>query len=145
MLKELKITNFRGFDEEVVVRFAPITVFIGKNNSGKSSIINFLLMLQQSLSQDSADFLVARGDRVDLGEFYDLKNVITKKGNLNFSLDIKENSSPRGTLSGYLHDKGIGLDAERYTESKQTLRITRKSPFKVKSTALVFLQTGRKF
>ena len=56
MLKELKITNFRGFDEEVVVRFAPITVFIGKNNSGKSSIINFLLMLQQSLSQDSADF-----------------------------------------------------------------------------------------
>ena len=59
MLKELKISNFRGFDEEVVVRFAPITVFIGKNNSGKSSIIKFLLMLQQSLSQDNTDFLAA--------------------------------------------------------------------------------------
>ena len=142
MLKELKITNFRGFDEEVVVRFAPITVFIGKNNSGKSSIINFLLMLQQSLSQDSADFLVARGDRVDLGEFYDLKNVITKKRNLNFSLGIKENSSPRGTLSGYLHDRDIGLDAEIIHRVEADIAYNKKIPFQGKDHSISLSANG---
>ena len=48
MLTELKLSNFRIFNDEVTVRFRPITVLIGRNSSGKSSIIKFLLMLQQS-------------------------------------------------------------------------------------------------
>lgn len=37
-LKRLKITNFRCFREETIVDFDDITVFIGKNDSGKSSL-----------------------------------------------------------------------------------------------------------
>ena len=69
MLTELKLSNFRIFDDEVTVRFRPITVLIGRNSSGKSSIIKFLLMLQQS-----AEILVKsqiphalKGGRVSLG------------------------------------------------------------------------------
>ena len=57
MLKELRISNFRLFDDEVTLRFRPITVLIGRNNSGKSSIIKFLLMLQQSLGGGSLGVL----------------------------------------------------------------------------------------
>ena len=56
MLKELKLSNFRLFNDEVTVRFRPITVLIGKNNYGKSSIVKFLLMLRQSLNKDSSLF-----------------------------------------------------------------------------------------
>ena len=35
MLTELKLSNFRIFDDEVTVRFRPITVLIGRNSSGK--------------------------------------------------------------------------------------------------------------
>ena len=56
MLTELRISNFRIFDDEVSVRFRPITVLIGRNSSGKSSIIKFLLMLQQSMDPGRSQF-----------------------------------------------------------------------------------------
>ena len=69
MLTELKLSNFRIFDDEVTVRFRPITVLIGRNSSGKSSIIKFLLMLQQSTESGRAQFLTPEGSRVSLGVF----------------------------------------------------------------------------
>ena len=61
MLTELKLTNFRIFDDEVTVRFRPITILIGRNSSGKSTVIKFLLMLQQSLGIYSSQFIVTDG------------------------------------------------------------------------------------
>ena len=105
MLKELKISNFRCFDDEVTVRFAPITVLIGKNNSGKSSIIKFLLMLQQSLNRSNPGFLASEHENVGLGSFHALKNTNSKSKFLDFSLSIKEDESPKYALSTYLKDK----------------------------------------
>lgn len=92
MLKKLKISNFRGFCKEVAVRFAPITVLIGRNNSGKSSIIKFLLMLQQSTNPGNSKFLTSSGERVDLGPFADLKNSRSKNQHLHFQLDVEQRS-----------------------------------------------------
>ena len=47
---------------------------IGKNNAGKSSIIKFLLMLQQSLSNYATHYLEPEGEKVHLGAFAELKN-----------------------------------------------------------------------
>ena len=92
MLTELKLSNFRVFDDEVTVRFRPITVLIGRNSSGKSSIIKFLLMLQQSAEYGRSQFLTPEGGRVSLGAFRALKNSITKKRNLEFELKAKGSS-----------------------------------------------------
>ncbi len=113
MLKQLKISNFRGFGNETTVRFAPITILIGKNNSGKSSIIKFLLMLRQSLPPNSTGFLVTQGDHVNLGRFYNIKNTLSRKRYLNFSLIVAEESSPRDALSIYLNDMGVDRNPQR--------------------------------
>ena len=89
MLTELKLANFRVFDDEVTVRFRPITVFIGRNSSGKSSIIKFLLMLRQSIGYRSYDFLSPDGRWVNLGSFAELKNSLTRKNSLTFNLSAK--------------------------------------------------------
>ena len=89
MLTELKLSNFRIFDDEVTVRFRPITVLIGRNSSGKSSIVKFLLMLQQSIQYGQAQFLTPEGGRVSLGAFRALKNSLTRKRNLAFELKAK--------------------------------------------------------
>ena len=86
MLTELKLTNFRIFDDAVTVRFRPITVLIGRNSSGKSTIIKFLLMLRQSLGPGKTQFLSTEGDLVNLGVFAELKNALTRKRNLKFKL-----------------------------------------------------------
>ena len=88
MLGELKLSNFRLFDDEVTVRFRPITVLIGRNSSGKSSIVKFLLMLKQSSTSGQSRLLNSEGDKVSLGTFVDLKNTLTTKRNLTFELCV---------------------------------------------------------
>ena len=90
MLTELKLSNFRIFDDEVTVRFRPITVFIGRNSSGKSSIIKFLLMLQQSAAPGQSQFLSPEGDKVSLGAFATLKNALTRKRLLTCDLSVSD-------------------------------------------------------
>ena len=47
MIEKIKIKNYKAF-KEATIPFKPITIFLGANNAGKSSIIRLLLMLQQT-------------------------------------------------------------------------------------------------
>lgn len=105
MLTELKLSNFRIFDDEVTVRFRPITVFIGRNSSGKSSIIKFLLMLQQSIDSGKPQFLSPDGNKVNLGIFEELKNSLTSKQDLTFELSVQSfNPIPRAISESLVED-----------------------------------------
>jgi predicted ATPase len=48
-IKYLKVTNFKIFNEEVTVSFDDITVLIGPNNSGKTSVIQALALWHQGI------------------------------------------------------------------------------------------------
>ncbi len=63
MLKSVHLKNFK-LHEDTLIEAAPITVFIGPNNSGKSSIFQALLALRQALALRLNLFLasVVRGD-----------------------------------------------------------------------------------
>jgi predicted ATPase len=49
MIRELSIMNFKSWEDTRQIRFAPLTVFFGTNSSGKSSILQPLLMLKQTV------------------------------------------------------------------------------------------------
>lgn len=122
MLTELKLSNFRIFDDEVIVRFRPITIFIGRNSSGKSSIIKFLLMLQQSIDSDKPQFLSPDGNKVNLGIFEELKNSLSRKKYLRLELSAK-NPIKRNTpsaISDFLIE-GIEHDDLLYRTSAKVL------------------------
>ena len=75
MLLELGLRNFKAFgDKKQKALLSKITLIYGPNSGGKSSIIQALLMLKQSLdsewSHDSVRReLMPRGEYVDLGGF----------------------------------------------------------------------------
>lgn len=48
MFKELRIQNFKGWKDTGSIRLSPLTLFLGANSSGKSSIGQFLMMLKQT-------------------------------------------------------------------------------------------------
>ena len=130
MLKELRISNFRLFDDEVTLRFRPITVFIGRNNSGKSSIIKFLLMLQQSLGGGSLgvgspNLLQPEGDRVRFGPFENLKNSLTQKQQLEFELRVSNPHTLGGGLLNYLKGQGYLEPDETDIEKDRLLYATK--------------------
>jgi hypothetical protein len=51
MLKSVHLKNFK-LHEDTLIEAAPITVFIGPNNSGKSSIFQALLLVRQAASRN---------------------------------------------------------------------------------------------
>ncbi|HET7483994.1 MAG TPA: DUF3696 domain-containing protein [Solirubrobacterales bacterium] len=64
--------NFRGFADTGWLRLKPITVFIGANNGGKSSLLEPLLLMKQSmLSRTGGNALLTRGTYHDSGSFRD--------------------------------------------------------------------------
>ena len=127
MLTELKLSNFRIFDDEVTVRFRPITILIGRNSSGKSSIIKFLLMLQQSAEYGRSQFLTPEGGRVSLGAFRALKNSLTRKRNLEFELKAKDDSETiTHPLSDYLFELKSEDPNELVYKTKATLAYGRR-------------------
>lgn len=70
MLKKIKIENFKSFGEEQEISLAPLTLLYGPNSSGKSSIIQSILLIKQSMehrSQHAAPKF--SGSLVDLGSF----------------------------------------------------------------------------
>ncbi len=53
MIKKLSLTNFKSFKNLEELRFDNVTVLVGKNSSGKSSILQSLLLLKQTLASSS--------------------------------------------------------------------------------------------
>ena len=73
-MKAIRIKRFKGFKDSGWLNLKPITLFFGYNSSGKSSILNALLMLKQSLSNYSKEvpFVFSKKNGVDLGGFEDI-------------------------------------------------------------------------
>ena len=142
MIKELKLSNFRLFGNEVTVRFRPITILIGKNNSGKSSIIKFLMMLKQSTT-DTRSFLTTSGREVDLGVFYELKNKNKRLKDLTFSLKVDGHSSPDRYSSQFFKRHDI-QDIEREYEIEVMIQYDKKNVFSGKQK-IDLLGGGKRF
>lgn len=52
MLTHLKLENFKIWRSTGPIRLAPITLLLGTNSSGKSSLIQSLLLIRQTVKGD---------------------------------------------------------------------------------------------
>ncbi len=146
MLTQLKLSNFRIFDDEVMVRFRPITVLIGRNSSGKSSVIKFLLMLQQSMTPGRSRFLTAEGDRTSLGVFSELKNSLTRKRNLTFELAVESSAAkPDYALSEYLESFNNVDHGNLLYKAAAKVSYNRKTSMGNTSYSLVDAMSGERY
>jgi predicted ATPase len=73
MLKSLSLRNFRAFRDQSF-KFAKINIFVGPNNSGKSSAISAINMIAQNVAnvEVGGSSLVLNGQFDNLGTFIDL-------------------------------------------------------------------------
>jgi predicted ATPase len=69
-LEQLTIENFKCFKSEKTFDFPRLTILTGANSSGKSSVINAILMVLQS--EGFPNSLSTNGDYVNLGDFKDI-------------------------------------------------------------------------
>jgi hypothetical protein len=74
MLTQLRIKNFKAWQDTGEMRLAPLTVVFGTNSSGKSSLGHLLLGLKQTVLSTDRKRALHLGDKstlVDLGTFDD--------------------------------------------------------------------------
>lgn len=72
-IKSISFENYKAFSEKQTIQLKPITILIGKNSSGKSSIAKLFPLLENSLSGKIEEPLLLKNNGVELGaEFRDL-------------------------------------------------------------------------
>ncbi|MCG9126293.1 DUF3696 domain-containing protein [Candidatus Poribacteria bacterium] len=75
MITELRAQNFKSWQDTESLQFAPLTGLFGANSSGKTSILQMLLMLIQTAESPDRNRVLHLGDErtlVDFGTFQDL-------------------------------------------------------------------------
>ena len=89
MIKKLGIENFRIFKELTEFELAPITVLTGTNNSGKSSFLKMMNLLQQSVKDiGSLNVLNFIKGNHNLGTFENAVNWDSDKENITLVVDF---------------------------------------------------------
>lgn len=75
MIHQLHITNFKSWQDTGPIQMAPLTGFFGTNSSGKTALLQCLLMFKQTVESADRSRVLHTGDErsyVDLGTLYDV-------------------------------------------------------------------------
>ena len=86
----LSIDNFKSIEHVVQVDISDLTVLAGANSSGKSSLIQALLLLKQTLNSSSSQMLNLNGPYVYANTLMDLMHN-KKGGDMKFGLILSGN------------------------------------------------------
>ncbi len=72
MITHIRVKNFKSWQDSDEVKLAPLTGFFGTNSSGKSSLLQMLLLLKQTVGQDEVLFFGDEKSLVNLGNFQEV-------------------------------------------------------------------------
>lgn len=73
VLKGIEIENFKSYTEKQYIHFSDLSVLLGANSSGKSTALQALLIMKQTIECNSPDEeLLMSGKYVTLGDFDDV-------------------------------------------------------------------------
>ena len=105
MITELRAQNFKSWQDTGKLQFAPLTGLFGANSSGKTSILQVLLMLKQTVEQP-ADWNepLYFGDEeslVNLGSFDDI--IHRSANDLTLNISVSWESSASVDINEYIH------------------------------------------
>ena len=76
MIKQWTLFNFKSVLNETDLAMAPLTIFAGANSSGKSTVLQSILLVAQTLAHKvSSRSVVLNGALAQLGQFDDLKSI----------------------------------------------------------------------
>ncbi len=117
MLKRLRFENFKSWPI-ADIEFGPITALFGTNSSGKTSLIQFLLLLKQTKNAtDRAISLDLNGSYVSLGVYRDVihKHNESKALSWDLSIELPKDlviADPSGNRAPLIRSKDLRIESE---------------------------------
>jgi len=122
LLKELRLENFKAFSRTGPIPLAPITLIYGQNSAGKSSILNSIYLIKQTLKFGRGQqFLVPRTENgyVDLGNYRDFvrDHKVSNRVSIGFDFWVP----PMFDSLKEIQSCGLDYTFERKTDGKDIL------------------------
>lgn len=73
-MKSFRICNIKSFMDSGEIEIKPLTIFVGRNSCGKSSLVRFPVMIAQTFKNNVNTPLLLFGDMLDYGNYSDVVN-----------------------------------------------------------------------
>jgi predicted ATP-dependent endonuclease of OLD family len=107
MITKWKVFNFKSISAETELALGPLTIFAGANSSGKSTFIQSILLVAQTLSHKvGSRSVVLNGALTSLGQFDDLKS----NGSESDQITIKCTCEPLSELDRSIIKRSVSSD-----------------------------------
>lgn len=83
MINKWKLFNFKSVRDETEIELKPLTILAGSNSSGKSTILQSMLLISQTLqNQIGSRSVILNGPLTRLGQFNDLRSFNSEAGQI---------------------------------------------------------------
>src|SRR3712207_5801115 len=102
-MRQIGFKNFRRFEDFPVIDINPITIFVGENNAGKSTVVKAMLSVLDFLN--SSMFEELSSETFGSNEFWEKVSVLLKEKNFYFN---KNYYAHIGTFSRAIYNKSKG-------------------------------------
>ena len=89
MITHIQMQNFKSWKDSREVKLAPLTGFFGTNSSGKSSLLQMLLLLKQTAGRDNIIFFGSDNSLVNLGNFREVIHAHNPQASLGLEFGCK--------------------------------------------------------
>jgi len=90
MLMSWTIENFKSVSKSTTLDLAPLTIFAGENSSGKSTVIQSILLVAQTLQSSSwGRCVVLNGNIARLGSFDDILSADASGGAISIGFELR--------------------------------------------------------
>lgn len=106
-MEAIRLKNFRGFVDTGFVPLKPLTLLVGRNNSGKSSFLRTLPLLKQSVDKPTTGPILWFGQYVDFGSFTD--TVYVGADDISISFTLRPNIEPRRNYLSRLWQRRVRM------------------------------------
>ncbi|MBN1857497.1 MAG: DUF3696 domain-containing protein [Dehalococcoidia bacterium] len=117
MIKSVRFKNLRSIRDSKPLQLTDLNVFVGANNSGKSSILYGLLLLSMTLQdKDESMAMITATPEMDLGTYLDLVRGSRQDRKLSASIEF---------------DKGVQLGALSFEKGSQASQVEGYASFTV--------------
>lgn len=126
MLKNISLYQFKNYAEKKTIPFSALNIIYGSNGRGKSTMLQALLLLSQSLrADDKFQALRLNGEFVNLERFDDILNSYAEEDDKTFSIgmqsgeDIIDASFKKGTLPQKAYLDSLMINGNDYMDENE--------------------------
>ncbi|HHC7385970.1 AAA family ATPase [Vibrio parahaemolyticus] len=134
-MKSIRARNLRSFsndDSQPYIDLKPITVFVGKNSCGKSSLLRTLPMLRQSIESRTSGPFLWYGNYVDYGSFSEAKNKNSNEHTITFDYNFDIKLYP--TTNDFRKDTRVPIELELSVSEIKKSTIAKKIKLRINET-----------